>query len=96
MKKKLDHEREKIIKRDNIVLYNVPVNLELTHWSHQQKEDIDFVKEMFSFLLDDEFENQEITKLVRHGKRNFLTGERPETSRSRPILVELCSGMTKI
>ena len=38
-KKKLDHEREKIIKRDNIVLYNVPENLELTHWSHQQKED---------------------------------------------------------
>ena len=46
-RKKLDHDRDKLMKRDNIVVYNIPEKFELSHWTHQQKEDLEFVKELF-------------------------------------------------
>ena len=94
-KQKLDHEREKFKKRDNVILYNMPENLELGHWSHQQKEDESFVVELMSFLLDDDFELREIKKLTRLGRRNFLTADKPESIPLRPVLIEFCNGTTK-
>ena len=92
-KKMADNEREKELRKKNVVLFQVKESAQAKGWKEQQEVDTKFVCDMFSHIIEERFEGQEFNKCFRLGRRNFLDKEHDLPC--RPILIEFNEGTTK-
>jgi hypothetical protein len=92
-KKMADNEREKEMRKKNVVLFQVKESAETKGWKEQQEMDIKFVCDMFSHIIDEKFEGKEFNKFFRLGRRNFF--DKDHDIPCRPILIEFNEGTTK-
>ena len=101
-KKEVDNQKEREERKYGVVLYNVPEMEEAKNFNEQADADIKFVCDIMSYIIDESFENNEIKKMLRLGKRQYRqqAGESELESESvpvpcRPLLVVFTNGATK-
>lgn len=90
-KKELDNEKEREERKYGVVLYNVPEVEDAKNFNEQVDADFKFTCEIMSYIIDEKFENSEIKKMLRLGKRQYRQQE-DETelgseSESNPVQV---------
>lgn len=89
-KQMAENEREKELRRRNVVVFNIPENAGVGGWKEQREEDLKFISEMVSQVVGEDIDKNEIGKLFRLGHREYNGSDA-----SRPLLVEFIQGSTK-
>lgn len=87
-----ESERERETRRKNVIIFNVPESDKPSNWKEQQEEDIKTACNIFSYVLEENFETSEIKRIIRLGRRTYESGQEIPC---RPLLLEFTLGATK-
>lgn len=82
----VENEKEKEMKRKNVIIFKVPENPNCVSLADQLLEDRVFVCELFSYIYRDNFQSSEIKRVLRLGRRSYNVFQ--EAVPCRPLLVE--------
>lgn len=92
-KKELENVKEREQRKNGIVLYNASEDNNSKNFEEQVEKDLKFVCDFMSYILDEDFERNEIKKILRMGKRDYR--QQSEEVPCRPLLIVFVNGETK-
>ena len=81
-----EDERDREQRRRNIIVYRVPESTATTA-DNRKQEDFTLAMKLMEFIIAEDFEQQEITKVIRLGRK--------QEGHNRPLMIQLHSAMTK-
>ena len=87
-KSQAEEEKDKELRKKNVIIYNIAESSAATY-DVRINEDKEAVMKILKYLIDDDFQDKEIAKMFRLGRRN------EETNKPRAILIQFENGMTK-
>lgn len=87
MKGTIAEEAEKLRRKNNIIIYNIPESL-LSNIHERNSEEKEYCKDLMRDVLKVGWEEGDVKKILRLGKKT-------DSERPRPVLVEFSNGHTK-
>jgi hypothetical protein len=91
-KSKANEMKEKELRKNNVIIYNIKENSNCSSWSEQAEKDEEEIIKLCEHVVQDKIERKEIKRFFRLGKRDF---QDKDSIPCRPLLVEFVNGMTK-